>query len=256
MGNILILPQSPIAAISADRGSGADNLLTRSPKEAWVDTADGSVVRIFIDFGQPINVDTVFLGFVTPPAAGATWSGAGGLAGYTELTVFGSRALRAVDSASRAPDRTHALWNGTARTIRYLRLALTQPSGAGALSAGIVMAGEAWRPQFNMEFGGGRRVIDTGTVAQLPDGGFAAVEGARKRAFEWTLGDLTVAEIDELEELILDHGESIPLLVVEDPDATTGQRNRIHYGLFVGLKAYERANPAQTKLALSFEEWV
>ena len=124
------------------------------------------------------------------------------------------------------------------------------------LGAGIVMGGKAWRPVYNMEWGSGRRVIDTGTVAQLPDGGFATMEGARKRAFDWTLGDLSRAETDALEELLLDHGESIPLLVVEDPDATAGQRNGIHYGLFVGLKAYERANPAQTKFAFSFEEWI
>ena len=256
MGNILILPNTPIAAVGADRGTGAANLMTRSPKEVWADTADGSIVRINIDFGVPILVDTVFLGFVSPPIAGATWSAVGGLAAHGEFTVFNTRALRAVDSATRAPARTHALWNGAAQSMRYLRLLLTQPAAAGPLSAGIVMAGEAWRPTFNMEFGSGRRVIDTGTVAQLADGGFAAVEGARKRQFDWTLGDLSRAETDELEELLLDHGESVPLLVVEDPDATTGQRNRIHYGLFVGLKAYERANSAQTKYAFSFEEWI
>jgi hypothetical protein len=99
-------------------------------------------------------------------------------------------------------------------------------------------------------------VIDSGTVAQLPDGGFATVEGARKRSFGWTLGDLSPAEADELEELLLDHGETIPLLVVEDPAATTGQRNRIHYGLFTGLRAYERRNPAQTRWEFLFEEWI
>ena len=43
---------------------------------------------------------------------------------------------------------------------------------------------------------------------------------------------------------------------MEDPDATVGQLGRIHYGLFVGLKAYERANAVQTKWSLSFEEWI
>ena len=206
MGNILILPRPAIAAIAANRGSGAANLLTASPKEVWADTADGSAVQINIDFGAAVPVDTVYLGYVSPPAAGATWQASGGLAGYTDLTVFTSRALRAVDSATRAPTRTHALWTGSAQTIRYLRMTLSQPAGAGPLRAGIVMAGKAWRPQFNMEWGSGRRVIDTGTVAQLPDGGFATIEGARKRSFDWTLGDLSRAETDELEDLLLDHG--------------------------------------------------
>lgn len=256
MGNVLILPRMQSAATVADRGSGVANLLTPSPKEVWVDTVDGSTVGINVNFDKQVVVDTVFLGFVSPPAAGATWQGMGSNPSGPVSTLFNSRTLRAVDSASRAPARTHALWTGTAQAIRYLRIELSQPAGAGPLSAGIVMAGKAWRPGFNMEFGNGRRVIDTGTVAQLPDGGFATMEGARKRSFEWTLGDLTRAETDELEELLLDHGETVPLLVVEDPDATTGQRNRIHYGLFTGLKAYERANAVQTKWSFSFEEWI
>lgn len=256
MGSILILPPTPIAAIGSDRGSGAVNLLTRSPKEAFVDSADGSFVRINIDFGAAVPIDTVFLGFVSPPTAGAIWTITGGTSGYSDFTIKGSSALRAVDSASSAPDQTHALWIGTQVTARYVRLLLQQPAGAGPLSAGIVMAGTAFRPGFSIEFGAGRRIIDTGTVAALPDGGFATVEGARKRAFEWTLGDLTRDETDALEELLLGFGETIPLLVVEDPDRTTGQRGRIHYGLFVGLKAYERANPAQTKWAFTFEEWI
>jgi hypothetical protein len=256
MGNILILPPTPIAAIGADRGSGVANLLTRSPKEVWIDSADGSYARINIDFGQTVAIDTVFLGFVSPPAAGAIWTIAGGLTGYADFTMKSASTLRVVDSASSSPSQTHAFWTGASFNVRYLRILVQQTSGAGPLSAGIVMAGSAFRPTFNMEFGNGRRIIDTGTVASLPDGGFASVEGARKRAFEWTLGDLTRDETDDLEELLLGFGETIPLLVVEDPDRTTGQRNRIHYGLFTGLKAYERANPAQTKWAFTFEEWI
>lgn len=257
MSNILILPNTaPIAAIAASRGTGVANLRTASPKEVWLDSTDGSAASIDIDFGSAITVNTVFLGFLSPPAAGATWVITGGLAAYTEFTLKASSAARVVDSASRSPARTHALWTGASFTVRYLRVSVTQTASAGPLSAGIIMAGKAWRPGFNMEFGSGRRIIDTGTVAALYDGGFATVEGARKRSFDWTLGDLTIAEADELEELLLDHGETIPMLVVEDPDATTGQRNRIHYGLFTGLKAYERANPAQTKWSFSFEEWI
>lgn len=256
MGNVLILSPVPIAAIAASRGSGVANLLTRPPKEVWADVAAGSVANIDIDFGAVVPVDTVYLGYLYPPAAGATWTITGGAAGYTDVTLSPAGALRAVDSASRAPKRTHAFWHGATVNVRYLRLAVTQAAGSPPMSAGVVLAGKAWQPQFNMEFGGGRRVIDTGTVASLPDGGFATMEGARKRAWGWTLGDLSVAETDALEELLLDHGETIPLLVVEGPDATTGQRNRLHYGLFTGLKAYEREDPAKTKWSFDFEEWV
>lgn len=258
MSNVLILSNAltPIAAISASRGSGVANLLTRSPKEVWADSASGSDVNIDLDLGATMAIDTIYLGYVSPPAAGATWSIIGGVGSPYEQMVKASGALRAVDTASRAPARTHALWTGGVVNVRYLHLTVSQPAGSPALSAGIVMVGRAWRPQFNMEFGAGRRVIDTGTVAALPDGGFGTMEGARKREFNMTLGDLSRNEADALEELLLDHGESIPLVLVEDPDATTGQRARIHYGLFVGLKAFERKNAAQTSWQLTFEEWV
>lgn len=256
MGNVLILSPTTPSAIAVSRGSGGANLLTPSPKEVWADSADGSAVTISLDFGAVVAIDTVFLGFIFPPAAGATWTITGGAAGYTDSTLKASGALRAIDSASRSPQRTHAFWKGAVSNIRYLRLSLTQPAASGALRAGVVLAGKAWQPQFNMEFGSGRRVIDTGTVASLPDGGFSTMPGARKRAFNWTLGDLSVAETDALEELLLDQGETIPLLVVGDPDATVGQRNRVHYGLFTGLKAYERRNPAQTRFDFQFEEWI
>ena len=256
MSNLLLLSPLPIAAIAVSRGTGAANLLTRSPKEVWADAGVGSAATIDIDLGAVTSIDTVYLGYLSPPAAGATWTITGGSTGYADLVVKPSGALRAVDTATRAPSRTHALWTGASVSVRYLRLSIVQPAGNAPLTAGIALVGTAWRPMFNMEFGAGRRVIDTGTVASLPDGGFSTIEGARKREFNWTLGDLSRDEVDALEELLLDHGESVPLLVVEDPDATTGQRARIHYGLFVGLKAFERKNAAQTVQQFIFEEWV
>lgn len=256
MGNVLILSPTQITSIFATRGSGFANLLTPSPKEVWVDSSDASSVEIQFDFGQSVQIDTLFLGFLFPPSSGATWTAHGVEAGGPTQVFFSDLPLRALDSASRSPKTTHAFWTGEARSVRYMTVFVSQTPGAGPLRAGTLLAGKAWQPTFNMEFGSGRRVIDTGTVASLPDGGFATMTGARKRAFNWTLGDLSMAETDALEELLLDHGETVPLLVVSDPDATTGQRSRIHYGLFTGLKAYERRNPAQTRWDFAFEEWI
>lgn len=256
MGNVLILSPTQIAAAGATRGSGVANLLTPSPKEVWGDSSDASSVEIQFDFGRNVEIDTLFLGFLFPPAAGAVWSAHGSVLGGPAQAFFSGLPLRAVDTASRSPTTTHAFWKGAVQTVRYMSIGLAQTPGAGPLRAGAFLAGKAWQPQFNMEFGSGRRVIDTGTVASLPDGGFATMPGARKRAFSWTLGDLSVAETDALEELLLDHGETVPLLVVSDPDATTGQRARIHYGLFTGMKAYERRNAVQTRFDFQFEEWI
>ena len=38
--------------------------------------------------------------------------------------------------------------------------------------------------------------MDTGAATPLPSGGFAVVEGVRKRLFTWTFGDLSIEEAD------------------------------------------------------------
>jgi hypothetical protein len=255
VGKLLILAPAAIASVAASRGAGAGNLLSPSPKEVWQDSAAGSPATLDLDLGELTGVDTVFLGHVTPPAAGSSWTITGGVTGYAELTLKAAGALRAVDAAGRVPATSHALWTGPAAAVRYLRISVTQPAGEAPLAAGVVMAGAAFVPIFNQEWGAGRRPIDLSSVTQLPDGGFAVVEGARKRAYAWTLGDLSSAEVDRLDAMFEDRGESRPVLVVEDPAATVGQRNRIHYGLFRGLRAFERRNPAQTRWEMSMEEW-
>lgn len=256
MSNMLILRPASIAALSVSRGSGAANLLTADPKEVWADSTVNSAVNIDIDFGASVSIDTVFLGHIQAPAAGASWTISGGAAAYTTTTLKASGALRVPDAAGQAPGMSHAFWTGTAVAIRYLRLSLMQPAGNPPLQAGVVMAGKAFRPIWNREWGGGRRVIDMGTKTPLPSGGFATLTGGRKAAFSWTFGDLTDEEVDELYALLLDRGETSPVLVVEDPDATVGLRNRLHYGLFDRFEAYERQAVGKTRWSLGIEQWV
>jgi hypothetical protein len=255
MFNLLILSPAPISAIAASRGTGIDNLLSPHPLEVWADVSSGTAATISIDLGAARSIDTVFLGHVRPPAAGASWSITGGVAGYAETTIAASAALRVPDVAGRSPALSHAFWHGAAVTVRYIQITVTQPNTAPALTVGIVQIGKAFVPSFNKEWGSGRRLIDTGTVTPLPDGSFASVEGVRKSAYFWSLGDLADAELDQLYELSLDRGTSRPLLVVEDPAATAGLRRRIHYGLFGAFKQYERQSPGRTRWELSIEEW-
>lgn len=255
MTNLLIMAGAPIAALAVSRGDGAEDLLSYDPKEVWLDSAVGSAAHINIDFGIVRPIDTVFLGHVLPPAEGATWTITGGPAGYTDVTLKAAGALRAADRPGLLPAMSHAFWTGDAAMIRYLRLSVVQPAGA-PLSAGTILAGSAFVPTWNKEWGSGRRVIDTGTATALPSGGFAMVDGARKGSYSFTLGDLTDEEVDWLYALQLDVGETRPVLVVEDPDATAGQLYRIHYGRFAGLRAYERRNPEQTRWEITVEDWV
>ncbi|RIA44037.1 hypothetical protein DFR49_2273 [Hephaestia caeni] len=256
MARILILAPTAIAAITASRGSAIANLLTPDPKEVWADSASGSAATIDIDLGTSRAIDTVFLGYARAPAAAASWTISGGAASYTDSVIKPAGALRVPDRVGAAPTVSHALWHGTAANVRYIRLALTQPAGQPALMAGVVMAGQAFVPSFDKEWGAGRRIIDTGTKTSLPGGGFGTVEGARKGGYSWTLGDLTTAEVDALYDLALDRGETRPVLVVEDPAASTGLRNRIHYGTFDRFRSFERRDPKRSRWELGIEQWV
>ena len=256
MANILIMAPTSIANIGASRGTGIANLLRPDPKEIWQDSAAGSAATIDVDFGAPVVIDTVFLGAIMSPALDATWTIAGGLAGYTDTVIKASSTLRVPDRPGRTSLFTHAFWHGDDAYVRYLRLTIIQPAGNSPLAIGVLMAGIAFQPGYNLEWGAGRGIKDTGTATRLPSGGISVVEGARYGTYKWTLGDLTDDEADYLYELQLDRGETRRVLVVENPDQTPGLRSRIHYGLLTGIKPYERRNPAQTTWDFQIEDWI
>lgn len=256
MGRLLIVEPIPIAGISATRGRGVQNLTTRSPKEVWADTDVGyPTVQIQIDLGSAREIDTVLLGFIRTPVDGATWSIAIGLAGHAEEIVLPFNPVRAPDVPGRTAERTHGLWHGAPRLARYVELRLFQPVGASPLSAGVLVIGKAFVAELGQEWGAGRRPIDTGSATPLPSGDFATVDGARKNAFSWTFGDLSVAEADQLGAIADNLGVTRPGLVVEDPDPTPGLVSRIHYGLFQRWRAPERRNRRQTRWELEIEQW-
>lgn len=190
MQNLLILAPAPIVALSASRGSGALNLLTDDPREVWADSAVGSAATIDIDLGIVRAVDTVFVGHLLSPLAAASWSITGGAAGYAETVLRSSSDLRVPDVGGTVnpPALSHALWHGAGAMVRYIRISLIQPGSGTALTAGALLVGRAFVPQFNREWGSGRRPIDTGSVTALPGGGFAIVPGVRKSAWSWSHG--------------------------------------------------------------------
>lgn len=255
MSRLIIVPPLPIAGVTASRGSGADNLLTHDPKEVWADSEAGSYATLIVDLGGAQVVDTILVGYVRPPADAATWVIYGGT-DFPTQTVITEGPLRVPDVAGDAPPISHALWHGSARSVRYLAILLTQPAGSPPLTAGVLVIGKAFVAQLGQEWGSGRQPIDTGTATALSSGGFSVVEGARKKLFSWTFGDLTVAEADQLDVIAGNLGETAPALVVEDPDQTAGLRARIHYGLFRKWTAYERRNRQQTRWELAIEQWI
>lgn len=255
MGKLIVLAPYEVAGLTADRGSGVANLLTVDPREVWADAASGGVATFRIDLGAVREVDTIFLGHAIPLPAATAWTIRGGAASYTAGLLMARSAMRVVDGAGRAPERSHGLWTGTPAMVRFLQIEIEQPSGAQPLAIGTLLVGKAFEAEFNQEWGGGRGVIDTGRASRLPGGGFAIVHGMRKGSYSWSLGDLSVDETDALYDIQLQCGETQPLLVVEDPDRTVGQFYRIHYAKFANLKAYKRRNQAQTRWEFEVEQW-
>lgn len=255
MGNLLIVNPMQLTA-SASRGSGAENLASRDPKEIWADTASGSPAMLLGDLGAVREIDTIALIAARPPAASATWSIQGGIAGSTEATIQIATALRVPDVAGAFEETSFALWTGSPQSVRHLAIGVQQPAGQPPLTIGRIIVGKAFVAQLGPEWGGGRRPVDTGSATGLPSGGFSVVEGVRKRFFGWTFGDLSIDEADRLEQIGLALGETLPGFVVEDEARTAGLRARGHYGLFKRWNAYERRNRKQTRWEIGIEEWV
>lgn len=255
MSALIIVQPVPITSVTSSRGSGAANLRTRDPKEIWADSAVGSVT-FQIDLGQVRGIDTIYLGYLAPVAAAATWSIKGGVASADEAVFQALLPLHTADLPEAVGGRSHALWFGTVQTARYIAITLTQPAGVAPLTAGVLVIGRAFAAELGHEWGAGRQPIDTGSVTSLPSGGFAIVEGVRKLVFSWSFGDLSFAEADQLELIALALGETSPGLVVESPDVPAGLRRRIHYGLFKPWKMFERRNRRQTRWEVAIEDWV
>ena len=255
MSRLMIVEPRLIAAAAASRGTGADNLRSVNPKEAWVDSATGGTVTITIDLGAPVEIDTIMLGYVLGSVAATSWSITGGLVSADQAVIQAPTVLRVPDVPGRFAAVSHGLWTGVARTVRYLAIALTHP-GPARLSAGVLVIGKAFSPELGQDWGGGRQPIDTGIATALPDGGFATVEGVVKSSFACTFSDLSEVETLLLEKIAEGLGTTRPGLLIEDVTRSAGLIARMHYGVFGKWKSFERRNRAQTRWDISIEQWV
>jgi hypothetical protein len=247
-GTLIVAPLAHGAAPTAP-GTGAGNLLTRDPKEAWI--ADGmGEKRINVDMGGVISIDAFFLGF-TNATADAQWTIYSATGPGVGLVARHSGAFRAADSIG--PSHHGFVRLAAPVASRYFTIAVTQ-GGADPLYAGIVLLGLAFEK--HREFGGGRTIIDTGTRQDLPSGGFGDGEGAIKAQFSWSFIDLTAAELRALWAIKVGRGTRAPLLVVEDADLTQGRNEAIHYGVFDRFQSYESVEADTNRWAGSVVEWL
>lgn len=248
MGKLIIV--RPVVITSATTTFGIPNvsrLLTPDPKEA-VYSVNGTQEIVF-DFGGPRLIDTVFLGFTSSLSFSLDWAIPGN--GYQSLPTLAPGAI----SPELIEPTFHAISRLAAPlSIRFLRLTFTAPA-AGALVGGVFAAGLSFSPTWGHEYGSGRPIEDTSTVERLFGGGFGINEGVSAGGYQWTWGDLTNSEVRQLYALARYLKTSRSLLMVEDPDQTAGIHERIHWGLFDRLDAYERLQPGASRYAFKIRDW-
>lgn len=244
------------ASGDSSAGAGHANLLTPSPREAFVAAAAGTC-DLVIDFGPggAASIDTVFLGFTNAPAGAA-------------LSLY------------RGTDLTNLLWSGTmlhsyrVAPLRHGAIVLVNPtaparfyrvrveSPAAPLVAGVLAAGLAIRPGRDaglpgtgVEPGSGRPIADTGRIDRLVGGGFGIQRGATAGGFQWTVPALSDDERERLYALQLDQGGTSPVVVIEDPEQTLGANEGAHWGYLTRFEPWERQAPGETKWALQVQDW-
>jgi hypothetical protein len=238
----------PITGITVAGGlTNPERLLTPDPKEVAVKTAAG-VITIDIDLGSVQPVSAIYLGAMS---GALDFTVTGGAASYTTTAL--SNMLVAPKLRAVAPRR--ALTTFTDQSWRFIRLTSTT-SAAAAFQIGNLVVADAFRPTWGHEWGAGRGIGDTGIASRLISGGFGIMQGARFKTWDFSLGDLTDSEYEELFDLLWQIGETNPAVLCEDPDVTANLDARIHYGKFGKLDKYERLVPGATRWNLKFEEWV
>lgn len=245
------------------------NLVDRQPKVV-AQTAVGAgtfSTLIEIDLGANNDIDTLVL-MHTNLSSAAQWRVFGvpaatafaapdaepagqlilGFAGWTSFGV----------SPTTKQTRRHALAIGPTVTVRRLRIYVrdTTPQNPEAvIRLGTLGIGRRWSPAFNFELGGGRRIQDRSSMRDMPGGEIAGLRGARVPVTRVSWGDMTDAELLSLWDILSDVGESEPVFLIEDPDPTTGQCERIHYGLQTS-DFYERSMADKSRIELRLKEWL
>lgn len=249
MSGVLIIKPLTMAAVPTVSGSGAANLLTADPNEAWI-AASVASLTIDVDMGSVVAIDSFYLGY-TNASATATWAIASGTGLGTGLTT--RKPVDLMRPADSDGPRHHCFARLAAPVAaRYWRFTLVQ-GGASPLYIGAMALGLAFE-KFR-EYGDDRTAVDTGTREDLPGGGFGIGEGVVKSLFAFSFVDLTETEADQLWSIKKDRGLTRPVVVVENADLATGLNEAIHYGVFERFQARGRVSPRYRRWAGSILDW-
>lgn len=243
---------------AAAAGFPASNLANEQPLVAWKGSNSGPFT-IDLNLQADVSFDTVLLGF-TSALAGATWEirtatsaqGTGWLANAGSIRQASTPFWASSDALG---PRYHGFWRAAAPfSARYLRLVIT--GGGANMTAGVLVVSKAFEPAFGHEWQAGRGADDLSQKERLPSGAMSVDPRAIVPTWRWTLGDLTDADLETLWGIVRRRGVSRPVLIVEDPDTTTGLHERLHYGTLKDLNEYAREAPDKTRWEFAVEEWL
>jgi len=243
----IVKPERPIAIIGQ---AGLARLLTPDPKEAVV-TAGNSIA---LDFGREVTVDSAFMGYHTA-TDGQQWAVVPVNAANESVAIPALVPTRPLQTQGSGPPY-HAFYKSEVpRTSRYWRFQTNGGANNTPYSLGTLALGLSFQARYGHEYGAGRMIQDTGIAERLFGGGFGIDDGVAAGGYQWTFGDLQADEIDRLYSIVKDRRSTRSVLVVEDADQTAGLNERIHWGLFQRLDAYERIDPRNWKWALQVGDW-
>jgi hypothetical protein len=261
----------------ADSGFPITNLGDPQPKTVWRSTLAGPwAYRITADLGFDYSLDTLALLFHSGPASGLFWSAwsrtaaqgnfGAGTVGESDATAWFLDQPAVVApvppfAAGFETARLHSLHTrASLQVARYVRLSFFHPT-APSFSAGVLAVGRRFEPQNGgagpgADWGLGRRIVDLSDVRTLDGGEGAVWRKGRVPEVRWSWSHLTDEETRTLWALKTGHGESRPLLFVEDPAATPGQQERIHYGTLRSLAFYERQQSDKSRWEATLRGWL
>lgn len=234
----------PLPAVIGGSLADPARMASPDPKEVAYAVAAGPHT-IDIDLGAPTLVGAVYLGGVS---GDVVFSLTGGTASYAEAPIGN---LFAAQKRTPVGARKY-LGIIVPRPLRYLRLSADLPAG---FEVGVAAICERFSPKWGHEWGSGRSIIDTGTANRNRAGGFGVELGAVVTGWDFTLGDITDGEREELFDMLKKIGETRPVIVAENTDATADLDARVHYGLLRRVDKYERIQLGVTKWTLKVEDW-
>ncbi len=270
MSNGIIVQSIPLAAqvLAVTATAGVDaafptaNIFDPQPKtivQTNVQASGAFSYQIDFDFGSDRSIDLIAVLFANA-SANATWqlfstTSAQG-AGLLSANSIVSEAFGISPTVKTA--RRHAVWAGASRTMRFCRVLISEPAGAAnrVINFGNLIIGARVPLEWNFELGSGRKIEDQSIARTLPGGETAIERGGRTPLWRATWSNITDTEMRGVWSLLNDIGTGSPLLMIEDPDATAGQNERIHYGLLTGLDFFERVQEDKQRIDLTIREMI